>query len=142
MGFWKEAIENLASRHLDYIKSGGEKGASAMETLEVFEKSVQNDPNVLETLRAEYSVIEALASDMEALLLNMRADNLVRQHLTFIKSYGREGRSAMADMADFEIEVQDKSYSYSLLKTEYFILKTLTKAMQEELRRMEEKENA
>lgn len=41
MGFWKEAIENLASRHLDYIKSGGEKGASAMETLEVFEKSVQ-----------------------------------------------------------------------------------------------------
>lgn len=80
--------------------------------------------------------------DMEALLLNMRADNLVRQHLTFIKSYGREGRSAMADMADFEIEVQDKSYSYSLLKTEYFILKTLTKAMQEELRRMEEKENA
>ena len=26
MGFWKEAIENLASRHLDYIKSGGEKG--------------------------------------------------------------------------------------------------------------------
>lgn len=26
MGFWKEAIENLASRHLDFIKSGGEKG--------------------------------------------------------------------------------------------------------------------
>lgn len=76
--------------------------------------------------------------DMEALLLNMRADNLVRQHLTFIKSYGREGRSAMADMADFEIEVQDKSYSYSLLKTEHFILKNLVSAIGGELRRMEE----
>ena len=76
--------------------------------------------------------------DMEALLLNMRADNLVRQHLTFIKSYGREGRSAMADTADFEIEVQDKSYSYSLLKTEHFILKNLVSAIGGELRRMEE----
>ena len=66
MGFWKEAIENLASRHLDYIKSGGEKGASAMETLEVFEKSAKNGPDVLSTLRTEYSVIEALASAMKA----------------------------------------------------------------------------
>lgn len=77
--------------------------------------------------------------DMEALLLYMRADNLVRQHLKFIKSYGREGRSAMADMADFEIEVRDKSYSYSLLKTERFILKNLVSAIDGELRRMEEK---
>ena len=59
--------------------------------------------------------------DREALLLYMRADNLVRQHLKFIKSYGREGRSAMAEMADFEIEVQDESNFYSLLKTEHFI---------------------
>ena len=76
--------------------------------------------------------------DMEALLLYMRADNLVRQHLKFIKSYGREGRSAMADMADFEIDVRDKSYSYSLLKTEHFILKNLVSAINGELRRMEE----
>ena len=76
--------------------------------------------------------------DMEALLLHISADNIVRQHLKFIKSYGREGRSAMADMADFEIEVRDKSYSYSLLKTEHFILKNLVGAIDGELRRMEE----
>lgn len=77
--------------------------------------------------------------DREALLLYMRADNLVRQHLEFIKSYGRKGRSAMAEMADFEVSVKAESNCYSLLKTEYFILRTLTQAMQEELRRMEEK---
>ena len=75
MEFWKEAIENLASRHLDFIKSGGEKGESAMETLEVFEKSVQNDPNVLGTLRAEYSVIEALASAMKAEIERMEEES-------------------------------------------------------------------
>ena len=78
----------------------------------------------------------------EELLLNMRADNIARQHLKFIKSYGREGRSAMANMADFEIEVRDKSNFYSLLKTEHFILKNLVSAIDGELRRMEEKENA
>jgi hypothetical protein len=77
--------------------------------------------------------------DREALLLNMRADNIARQHLEFIKSYGREGRSAMAVMADFEIEVQDESNFYSLLKTEHFILKNLVSAIDGELKRMEEK---
>ena len=77
--------------------------------------------------------------DREALLLYMRADNLVRQHLEFIKSYGREGRSAMANMADFEIKVRDESNFYSLLKTEHFILKNLVSAIDGELRRMEEK---
>ena len=76
--------------------------------------------------------------DMEALLLHISADNIVRQHLKFIKSYGREGRSAMADMADYEIEVRDKSYSYSLHKTENFILTNLVGAIDGELRRMEE----
>ena len=77
--------------------------------------------------------------DRETFLLHMRADNLVRQHLEFIKSYGREGRSAMADMADFEIKVRDESNFYSLLKTEHFILKNLVSAIGGELRRMEEK---
>ena len=46
-----------------------------METLEVFEKSVQNDPNVLETLRAEYSVIEVLASAMKAEIEKMEEES-------------------------------------------------------------------
>ena len=77
----------------------------------------------------------------EALLLNMRADNIARQHLKFIKSYGREGRSAMAEMADFESRVRDESNFYSLLKTEHLILKNLVSAIDGELRRMGEEEN-
>ena len=77
--------------------------------------------------------------DRAALLLYMRADNLVRQHLKFIKSHGREGRSAMADMADFEIGVRDESKFYSLLKIEHLILKNLVSAIDGELRRMEGK---
>ena len=79
--------------------------------------------------------------DREALLLYMRADNLVRQHLKFIKSYGREGRSAMADMAEFEELEKSETDRYSTLRTEYFILSTLVRAMREELRRMEEEKN-
>lgn len=79
--------------------------------------------------------------DRGALLLYMRADNLVRQHLKFIKSYGREGRSDVANMADFEIDVRDESNFYSLLKTEHFILKNLVSAIDGELRRMGEEKN-
>lgn len=66
------------------------------------------------------------------------ADRIAAWHLDFIKTNGERGRSAMADMADFEVSVKAESNRYSLLKTEYFILRTLTRAMQEELRRMEE----
>ena len=44
MGFWKEAIENLASRHLDYIKSGGEKGESATASLSLIHISEPTRP--------------------------------------------------------------------------------------------------
>lgn len=77
--------------------------------------------------------------DREALLLHMQVDNIVRQHLEFIKSHGREGRSAMADMADFEIRVKAESNYYPLLKKEHFLLKKLVSAIDGELRRMEEK---
>lgn len=73
--FWKDAIENLASRHLDFIKSGGEKGESATASLAVFEKSAKNGPGVLSTLRTEYSVIEALASAMKAEIERMEEES-------------------------------------------------------------------
>ena len=75
MGFWKGAIENLASRHLDFIKSGGEKGESATASLAVFETIEKNNPNVLSTLRTEYSVIEALASAMKAEIERMEEES-------------------------------------------------------------------
>ena len=66
MDFEKVALENIVSRHLDFIKSRGEKGVSATLSLATFEKWVQDKPSALSTLRTEYSVIEALASAMKA----------------------------------------------------------------------------
>lgn len=75
MRFWREAIENLASRHIDFIKSGGEQGESATASLVVFEKSAKNEPNVLSTLRTEYSVIKALASAMKVEIERMEEES-------------------------------------------------------------------
>ena len=45
-----------------------------MATLEIFEKLEQSEPNVLGTLRSEYSVIEALASAMKAEIERMEGE--------------------------------------------------------------------
>lgn len=73
--FWEDAIENLASRHLDFIKSGGEKGESATASLAAFEESAKNGPDVLSTLWTEYSIIRALASAMKAEIERMEEKN-------------------------------------------------------------------
>jgi hypothetical protein len=78
MEFGKAAVEKIARIHLDFIKSRGEKGQSAMTflaTLEIFELVEQNEPNVLSTLRTEYSVIEALASAMKAEIEKMEEES-------------------------------------------------------------------
>ena len=59
-------MDNIARRHIDYIKSRGEKGISALGSLVAYEKVSVEDPDVLGTLRTEYSIIEALASAMKA----------------------------------------------------------------------------
>lgn len=66
------------------------------------------------------------------------ADRIAAYHLDFIKSNGEKGRSATADLVLFEDEEKSETNKYLTLKTEYFILLTLTRAMQKELRRMEE----
>ena len=71
----QETMDNIASRHLDFIKSGGEKGESATASLAAFEKSAKNGPGVLSTLRTEYSVIEALASTMKAEIERMEEES-------------------------------------------------------------------
>ena len=78
MEFGKAAVEKIARIHLDFIKSRGEKGQSAMTflaALEIFELVEQNEPNVLSTLRTEYSVIEALASAMKAEIERMEEES-------------------------------------------------------------------
>lgn len=66
------------------------------------------------------------------------AERIAAWHLDFIKTNGERGRSAMADMADFEDAEKAEPNKYLTLKTEYFILLTLTRAMQKELKRMED----
>ena len=75
MEFEEAAVEKIVRIHLDFIKSRGEKGRSAMTFLATFEKWGQDEPNVLGTLRAEHSVIEALASAMKAEIERMEEES-------------------------------------------------------------------
>ena len=68
------------------------------------------------------------------------ADRIAKYHLDFIKTNGERGRSATADLALFEDAEKAEPNKYLTLKTEYFILLTLTQAIQKELRRMEKEE--
>lgn len=78
--------------------------------------------------------------DRKLVLAHMMAKQKAEMHLDFIKTNGEKGRSAMVDMVEFEELEKSETNRYATLKTEYFILRTLTQAMQEELRRMEEEE--
>ena len=75
MGLMEVIGSNVAGRHIDFIKSGGEKGESATASLASFEKVRMKDPDVLGTLRTEYSVIEALASAMKAEIERMEEES-------------------------------------------------------------------
>lgn len=78
----------------------------------------------------------------ELITAHIEAENIAAKHLDFIKTNGEKGRSAMADLSVFEELESTETNRYLTLRTEYFIMLTLTRAMREELRRMEEKENA
>ena len=71
----KAAVENIARRHIEYIKSKGEKGCSVATALTIFEEMEKYSPNVLETLRTEYDIIEALAGAMKEEIERMEEEN-------------------------------------------------------------------
>ena len=72
----KEVIMgNIARRHIEFIRSRGEKGISAIGSLASYEKVSVEDPDILGTLRTEYSVIEALASAMKAEIERMEEES-------------------------------------------------------------------
>ena len=79
-----------------------------------------------------------MAMEMELCLAQMKAEQMAERHLDFIKTNGERGRSAIADMAEFEELEKSETNRYLTLRAEYFVLRALTKAVQEELRRMEE----
>lgn len=72
---------------------------------------------------------------------HIESENIAAKHLYFIKTNGERGRSAMADLAVFEELESIETNRYLILRTEFFILRTLTQAMREELKRMENKAN-
>lgn len=73
------------------------------------------------------------------MLALIKAGQIAAKHLEFIKTNGERGRSAIADMVEFEELEKSETDRYSTLRTEYLILSTLVRAMREELIRMEEK---
>ena len=77
----------------------------------------------------------------ELITAHIEAENTAAKHLDFIKTNGERGRSAMADLSVFEELESTETNRYLTLRTEYFILRRLTQAMREELRRLEEKKN-
>ena len=79
--------------------------------------------------------------DMELMLAHMMAKQKAKMHLDFIKTNGEKGRSAMAEMVEFEELEKSETNRYSTLRTEYFVLCALVQAMREELRRMEKEKN-
>lgn len=82
-----------------------------------------------------------MEEEMELIQMFVSADQIAAQHVDFIKISGEKGRSAIAALAIFEDLEKSEPNRYLALKTEYFILKTLTQAMREELIRMEEEKN-
>ena len=78
---------------------------------------------------------------MELMLAHMKAEQIAARHLDFIKTNGERGRSAIADMSEFEELEKSETNRYATLKTECFILETLVLEMKKELKRMEEEKN-
>lgn len=68
-------VDDTARRHMDFIKSRGERGVSAIGSLAAYEKVSLEAPVILETLRTEYSVIEALANAMKAEIERMEEES-------------------------------------------------------------------
>ena len=71
-------------------------------------------------------------------LARIEAEQIAASHLTHIMTNGERGRSAMLNMMLFEDSKEEDIHRRAVLLTEYFILLTLTRAMQKELRRTEE----
>lgn len=77
----------------------------------------------------------------ELIQMVVSADQNNAQLLDFIKTCGEKGNSVIAALAIYEEMEKSEPNRYLALKTEYAILLSLTRAMREDLRRMEEEEN-
>ena len=67
--------ENIAAKHLDFIKTNGERGRSAMADLSVFEELESTETNRYLTLRTEYFNLRRLVQAMREELKRMEEKN-------------------------------------------------------------------
>lgn len=75
MNIWKATAESIARRHIEYIKSRGEKGRSVAADLLVFEEMEKSNKGALRKLRTEYSIIETLARVMKEEIERMEEES-------------------------------------------------------------------
>ena len=63
-----------ALRHLDFIKTSGEKGHSAIAALAIFEDLEKYEPNRYATLKTECFILETLVLEMKKELKRMEEE--------------------------------------------------------------------
>ena len=64
-----------AEMHLEFIKTNGEKGRSAIAALAVFEDFEKSEPNRYATLKTECFILETLVLEMKKELKRMEEKN-------------------------------------------------------------------
>ena len=67
--------DNLARKHLEFIKSRGQDGCSAMAGLAEFEERVKGDSSIYYTLKTEHFILESLVFEMREELIRMEEKN-------------------------------------------------------------------
>lgn len=72
---WKNAAESIARRHIEFIKSRGEKGRSVAADLIIYEEMGKSNESALRKLRTEYSLIETLARVMKEEIERMEEES-------------------------------------------------------------------
>lgn len=75
MAIWEATAESIARRHIEFIKSRGEKGRSVAADLIVFEEMGKSNESALRKLRTEYSLIETLARVMKEEIERMEEES-------------------------------------------------------------------
>ena len=75
MTIWEATAESIARRHIEFIKSRGEKGRSVAADLMIYEEMGKSNESALRKLRTEYSLIETLARVMKEEIERMEEES-------------------------------------------------------------------
>lgn len=73
---------------------------------------------------------------------SIEAEQIAAEHLDYIESGGKESCSAMLRMAMYEMTKEGEADRRPMLVAEYIVLKALTRAMGDEIKRRANKEES